>query len=443
MSGLSPDDYRRAAGYRRSSAAPASPPASGNAVPVMAYNTYDLNDPALLDFMRDGRVSVAGVAVNERMALRNSTFFRAMSLICGSMGMLPVHLMRRKANGETEKARDHPLFNVLHRKANSYQTASQFKAYMQFCALADGNAYALKVKSRGAVRELIPLPRRCIKPCLSDTFKLTFEYQLKTGAKRTLQQDEVFHFRSPLSLDGLRGVGLIDVCADTLGLAVKAQQAAGRLLTKGSMARGALETEQALGDEAIEHLKQSLRDNYAGVEAQDDWMILEEGLKAKLFASNARDSQLRELMQHEAEEVSRFTGAPRPLLMFDETSWGSGIEQLGLFFVTYCLMAWFVIWEEAIWMCLLTEEEQNTMYAKYNEQALLRGSLKDQADFFAKALGNNSAWLSPNEVREAFDRNPRPDGKDLPRPGTTAAQVAEEDEPEPSTPPARRKKETA
>lgn len=408
----------------------------------MGYTVHDLNDPLLAAFLREGREGVSGVPVNERVALRNSTFFRAMSLICGSMGMLPIHLMRRKANGETEKARDHPLFNVLHRRANSYQTASQFKAYMQFCALADGNAFALKVKSRGAVRELIPLPRHSVKPCLSDDFRLTFEYQPKKGGRRILTQDDVFHFRAPLSLDGLRGVGLIDVCADTLGLAVKAQQAAARLLTKGSMARGALETDETLGDDAIEHLKQSLRDNFAGAEAQDDWMILEEGLKAKVFASNARDFQLKELMQLQAEEVSRFTGTPRPLLMFDETSWGSGIEQLGLFFVTYCLMAWFVIWEEAVWMCLLTEVEQDTMYAKYNEQALLRGSLKDQADFFAKALGNTNAWLSPNEVREAFDRNPKEGGNDLPRSGTAAAAVALEDQEPVPPPPARKRKES-
>ena len=50
--------------------------------------------------------------------------------------------------------------------------------------------------------------------------------------------------------------------------------------------------------------------------------------------------------------MSRFSGVPRPLLMFDETSWGSGIEQLGLYFVTYCLMVWFIIWEEAIWRML-------------------------------------------------------------------------------------------
>ena len=50
--------------------------------------TYDLSDPALLEMMRHGRVGVAGVAVNERQALRNSTFFRAMNLIAGAAAAL-------------------------------------------------------------------------------------------------------------------------------------------------------------------------------------------------------------------------------------------------------------------------------------------------------------------------------------------------------------------
>ena len=425
---MSPDDYRRRSGFRNSRATVGhngGPKLSG---PITAYQTYDLSDPALPEMMRGGQVGVAGVAVNEKQALRNSTFFRAMSLISGSMGMLPIHLMRRKADGTTEKAKDHPLFNVLHRKANSYQTAGQFKSYMQLSALLDGNAFALKVRSRGAVREIVPLPRRRVTPQLSDTWELTFKYDRPKGGSVILPGSDVFHFRAPVTLDGLNGVRLLDVATDTLGLALKAQQAASRLLTKGSMARGALETENTLGDEAIEHLKQSLRDDFSGVNAADDWMILEEGLKAKLFASSARDSQLRELMQNEAEEVSRFSGVPRPLLMFDETSWGSGIEQLGLFFVTYCLMPWFVIWEEAIWMCLLSEVEQETMYAKVNEGALLRGSLKDQAEFFKAALGPNAAYRTQNEVREAFDLNPRPEGEDLPRAGTTANMIMQEDQ---------------
>ena len=424
---MSPDDYRRAAGGRRSEAprAVARPALSG---PIVAYQGNDLSDPTLLEMMRGdgGRVGVTGIAVNERFALRNSTFYRSLSLHCGSMGMLPLHLRRRNGR-ETEKATDHPLFNVLHRKPNSFQTAARFKSYMQLCALLDGNAYALKVKSRGAIRQLIPLPRRRVKPRLTDTFDLVFDYDRPNGGKVVLNTDDVFHFGTPLTLDGINGISLLDIAADTLGIAVTSQQAAARLLTKGTMASGALETDQTLGDEAIRNLKQSLREDHAGAGAEDDWLILEEGLKAKVFGYNAKDAELVALMRRAAEDLARFMGVPRPLLMFDETSWGSGIEQLSLFFITYCLMPWFVIWEEAVWTWLLTPGEQATMYAKFNEGALLRGSAIDQANFLKAALGPNAAYLTPNEAREYMDRNPIAGGDELPREGTTAAAMMHEE----------------
>jgi phage portal protein BeeE len=94
--------------------------------------------------------------------------------------------------------------------------------------------------------------------------------------------------------------------------------------------------------------------------------------------------------------------------MFDETSWGSGIEQLGLFFVTYCLLPWFTAWEEVIAQALLTDAEREAgFYAKFNEAALLRGSLKDQAEFLSKALGGpgQGGFMLPNEAREKMDMN--------------------------------------
>ena len=130
---------------------------------VQAFSGANLDDPALGEFMR-GRASVTGIAVGGKEALRNSTFFRACSLIAGSIGMLPIHLIRRKADGTTAKAKDHPLYKVLLRRPNSYQTAFQFKSHMQLLALLDGNAYALVIRSAGKVKELIPLPRRSVTP---------------------------------------------------------------------------------------------------------------------------------------------------------------------------------------------------------------------------------------------------------------------------------------
>lgn len=427
---MSPDDYRRRAGYRRSEAVRTGP---SRALQATAFASFD--DPALAEFL-NGRATVAGSQLSDRRALRNSVFYRATSLISGSIGMLPVHLIRRKADGTTEKAKDHPLFKVIHRRPNSYQTAIEFKSYMQLIALLDGNAYALVIRQAGRIHEIIPLPRKAVTPKLSDSFKLHFEYRRPSGGTVQLSQRDVFCFRSPMSLDGLNGLGLLEMAGDTLALAYQAQLAAGRLVTKGMMAGGSLETDATLGEEAIRNLKESLAENYAGSRAAGDWMVLEEGLKAKPFSGSARDAQFAEMRKMEAEEVSRFTGTPRPLLMFDETSWGSGIEQLGLFFVTYCLMTWFIVWEEAIWRLLEDKEQEardgSILYAKFNERALLRGSMKDQAEFMARALGSGGgmAWSTQNEARDTFDMNPMPGGYDLPRAGTTAATMVEEAEDE-------------
>jgi len=427
---------------RSAAAAEAPKPSGPPTIPVAAYTTYELSDPMLLEFMRAELGGGAGT-VADRIAVRNSVFYRSLYLISGSIGMLPLHLMRRDASGKTEKARKHPLYKVLHRKPNEYQTPVEFKSWMQTMALLDHGAYALIVRgARGKILSLVPLKRGSVQPKLDDNSRLVFEYTRPSGGTVTLQSREVFHFRSPISLDGIKGLSLKDVAADTIGLANHARRAAENLMTKGMMAGGALETDETLGAEAIETLKASMAENNAGADGAGSWMVLEEGLKAKPFNASAKDSQLTELRRLQAEEMSRFSGVPRPLLMFDETSWGSGIEQLGLYFVTYCLMVWFIIWEEAIWR-MLDESEQEApdgsmLYAKFNERALLRGSVKEQGEFFARALGSGggAAWMKPNEVREAFDQNPDEEGDYLPRPGTTAASIAEDsaDEKPPAPP---------
>jgi HK97 family phage portal protein len=427
MAVRSPEDYRRASGYRRSEAA-APVRMLERTGPVQAYTALDFDSPVLAEFLRDGRVSSSGLSVNEPMALRNSTFFRASNLICSSIGMLPTHLMRRSTGADgketIEKAKDHKLYRVLHKRPNTYQTAFEFKSYMQLLALLDGNAYGLILRGiRGEVDQIVPLPRKTVTPKLSDDWRLTFEYRRPKGGTVTLQSADIFHFRHPITRDGLRGVELVDMAVNSIGIATQAERAAGKMLRGGVMAGGALETEATLGDEAIDHLRDSMRERQIDGEHAGEWLILEEGLKAKPFITSPKDAQYDELRKRQAEEISRFTGVPRPLLMFDETSWGSGIEQLGLYFVTYCLMPWFVAWEQAIERSCFTVAEQNAdeLYVKFNEGALLRGSLKDQADFFAKALGPNNAYRTANEVRGAFDLNPIPGGEDLPKPSATPA----------------------
>jgi HK97 family phage portal protein len=421
MAGMSPTDYQRAAGYRRSSA---SGMRMGGQGPVQAFTAMDFDSPVLREFLGAGRASAAGVAVTEKLALRNSAFFRAVKLVSTSIGMLPTFLHRRLPDGKTEKAKDHPLYRVLHKRPNGFQTAFEFKSHMQLCALLDGNAYARIVwgmkRGRRAVIALIPFKRRSITPIVSDSGELTFKYQPANGGPQTLPASDVFHFRHPISLDGLKGVSLLDMAVETLGLASAAERALAKMLAKGVMAGGAIQYPTSLGDEAYGRLRDSMNEDHSGADNAGEWFILEEGGVANPFTT-AKDAQSDEMRKRQVEEVARFTDVPRPLLMMDETAWGTGIEQLGLLFITYCLLGWFVAWEQAVERSCFTEAEQDAdeLYVKFNEGALLRGSLKDQAEFYSKALGNNGAWMVPNEVRGSFELDPRDDGNDLPKPAAT------------------------
>lgn len=431
----SPDDYRRAAGYRRSSSAgviQSAPIMVDRAGPVQAWQSMEVDSPLLVEFMRGGGATAAGMTVTEMTALRNSTYFRGENLISSAIGMLPTFLMRKTIGPDgkelIEKATDHPLYRLLKKRPNGYQTALEFKSYMQQLALRDGNAYGLIIPDfRGRAAQIIPLARHSVTPKLSDDWVLTFEYRRPGGGTATLAANQVFHFRHPMTRDGLTGLALRDIARETLGVAAQAEKAAGKMLKGGVMAGGALESDEELGPEAIASLRDSMRERSLDGDAAGEWLVLEGGLKAKPFITSAKDAQYDELRKRTVEDIARFMDVPRPLLMMDETSWGTGIEQLGLYFVTYCLMKWFVAWEQAIERSCFTQAEQDAdeLYVKFNEGALLRGSLKEQAEFFKAALGPNQAYRSVNEVRSAFDLNPKTgdeNGPDaIPQPSAAAA----------------------
>lgn len=394
-------------GTSSESTPPAPVAAPLNMPAVEAYTVVDLKSEALPDFMRGGFATAAGRAVTEASALNNATFFRAVNLIASTIGMLPLNLHRR-AGDQIEKADNHPVWRLLRVKPNNWQTPYQFKSYMQGRALLRGDAFAYKIPGVRGIQGLAPLDPLRVKPVQGDDFSLGYEYRPKRGPVRKFTADEIFHLRAPWSSDGISGDGLLKVAAEALGLAQVTDEAAARLLRNGAYVGGVLQHPKSLSDEAITRLRNQFQDRFTGPENTGRWMVAEEGMEAKPLGSTGRDAEGLAQRKHQAEEVSRYTGVPRPLLMFDETSWGSGIEQLGLFLVTYCLLPWFNAWEETIAQSLLSDRERETHYAKFNEAALLRGSLKDQAEFLSKALGGPGAtgWMVPDEARDKMDMNP-------------------------------------
>ena len=93
-----------------------------------------------------GAQSLSGENVTEHTALTYSAVYNAISLISGTIGALPLHLMQRK--GEKKRiADDRSMYGVMHDAANPYMTAMAFRECLMAHILAWGNGYAEIVRN--------------------------------------------------------------------------------------------------------------------------------------------------------------------------------------------------------------------------------------------------------------------------------------------------------
>lgn len=352
-------------------------------------------------------------------ALRNSAVNRCVLLIERAMAMLPLGIQELDSDGRPAgTARDHPLHKLLTRQPRRGQTPFTFKAVMQRHALLKGNAYALPVRMLGRVTELIILPPDRVKTVQREDWSIVHEVRGKSGAIKEFAAGELLHLMGP-SDDGISGRPMIDYAKDVIELSRLSDAAMRSNMRQGANPGGALEfpENRVLSDEAWKRMRGQLDSDFSGGNS-GRWMLLEQGLKANVFDFNSRNAQGVELRQQLVEEVARMFGVPRPFLMLDDTSWGSGIEQLSMMLVQYTLAPWFSAWEEAVAIALLSEAERDRYRPKFNEKALLRGTMKDQAEFLATltGAGGTPQIMQQNESRAALELPPLPEGNGLANP---------------------------
>jgi HK97 family phage portal protein len=370
---------------------------------------YSADDPRLLEEIRS---ALHGASQGDVM--RNGAVNRAVRLHCECIAMLPLQLMYR--DDGKGKAKDHPLYAILAGRPNNWQTPYEFKRLMMVSLLKRGAAYAQIVRSAGRVIQLQPLNKFRVEPKQNADWSISYHLTSPNGVQSVLQQRDILAVRDLDMENGISGQSKIDQARDAVLMAATLRQAAKRLFDNNMQLGGQISTDNKLSTEARDFLKQSMA-AYAGKDNSGKWMLLENGLKAEPFEQNLGDNSHIENMAWQAEEISRIFGTPRPLLMMDETSWGSGIEQLGLFFISYGLAPQFVNWEQAVARDLMTPEEMAEYQPKFNDGALLRGSKKDQAAYFSRALGSGGGkpWMTQDEIRLL---------EDYPQAGGAASELA-------------------
>lgn len=350
----------------------------------------------------------AGIPVTPNTAMRVATVYACVRIIAGATANLPLDVKRRVNDTTRQNASDVPLWAVLRKRPNLWQTPSQFKRMMQSHLLLRGNAYAMIVRTGSRIIGLNPLDPDRMKVEQNDDLTLKYTYQTRKGDLVSLDPRDVFHLVG-LTLDGVRGVSPITFARETLGLSMAQERHGGSTFRNAARPSLVLSHPQKLGQEGIANLKESLDDYRSGGSQEGKVLILEEGMEAKPLSMTAQDAQWIEARKFSRTDIAMFFGVP-PHMIGDTdkaTSWGSGIEQQSIGFVTYTLEDHLTTWEETINRDLITAMD---LYAKFNRSALLRGDINARWAAHVRAM----QWgvMSPNEVRAREDMNPR-DGGDI------------------------------
>ena len=383
----------------------------------------------LEEVLRTGNATASGVMVTPEKAMRAAAVYACVRIRSGVPANMPLHIKRRIDQRTREDASDHPLWSIFSRRPNRWQTPSQFKRMMTAHLLLRGNAYALIVRSRGAVKELIPLHPDRVECKQADSLALEYTYTRKDGRRIVLPQADVFHLVG-LTLDGVHGVSVITYARETIGLSLAQEDHGATVFKNGARVSMVLSHKGKLGKEGVENLRSSLDEFRAGGEKEGKALILEEDMKADKLAMTSEDAQWIESRKFSRSDIAMFFGVPPHMIGDTEksTSWGTGIASQTQGFVTFCAEDDLTTWEETINRDLVAETDKD-IYARFNRASLVKGDIKMRWDAHVKAL----QWgvMSPNEVRALEDLNPR-EGGDIyyPPPNTAGDDKPEDDKPE-------------
>lgn len=350
-----------------------------------------------------------GSAMTADMAMRVSAVYASVRIIAGAVATLPLQLKRRVDDHTRVDATDDPLWRVLSRKPNRWQTPSQFRRMMQSHLLLRGNGYAMVVRSRGMVLELIPLSPDRVKVTQLPDLSLVYDYTRQSGGTVRLLQADMFHLVC-LTFDGVNGVTPITYARESIAASLAMESHGANAFKNGARVSMVLSHPGKLGKEGIENLRASVDAYRSGGDAEGKALILEEGMETKPLSMSAEDMQWIAGRVFTRVDIAMFMGVP-PSMLGDnsgsDSNWGTGLEQKSRGFVAYTLEDHLTMWEETVGRDLIPETSP-ALYAKFNRAGLIKGDIAARWASYTPGL----MWgvFSPNDVREMEDQNPRVGG---------------------------------
>lgn len=366
----------------------ASPPQE-----TRAFEQYYQNIPSVYE---DARMQAAVIPEGSAMSL--GAFYACVTLLADTIASLPIKAYRRDKMGVRELVNPQPpLLN-----GSPYPDLTWFDwLWMMMESLAiTGNAYGY-ITSRNK-EDFQPKAIMPIHPSDISVEELDGEMGWPEPVYRIGDSDidpmDIMHVRRYPIANCVKGMSPIQKAASAVGLGLAAEQYGLNYFRDSANPSGILSTDQELtADQAKRNMKQWVQSH----QGRRRPAILSDGLKWMPISIAPNESQFLETRQFQVSDIARWFRIPPHMIGDTEksTSWGTGIEEQAIGFVTYTLRPWLTCIEQC-----LTKMLPRGQFAKFDIDELLRGDVK--ARWEAYKMGREAGVYSVNEIRAKEDLAP-------------------------------------
>lgn len=207
------------------------------------------------------------------------------------------------------------------------------------------------------------------------------------------------------------GISVIQTARNAIGLGLAAETFGSRFFGNGAHMSGIIEIEADLDKERARQLKESFMSAHGGITNSHTVGVLSGGARWTPISVTPDDAQFLGTRGFSDLQMAMLFGIPPHLLMQTDktTSWGTGIEQQSMNFLTYTLQWWVGLFEDAF-----TSMLANGQQAYMDVTALLR---TDEAGRYAVySAARSAAILTTNEIRDREGYAPIEGGDDIAAP---------------------------
>lgn len=336
------------------------------------------------------------------VAIRVTAILSCVRFIAASLASMPVRVIRTLPNGRKEVASELPVYRVLARRPNSWQSAYELWEMVAHHTALYGNSY-LKIESGPSGRfceSLTPLhPSRMTVSRMSDG-SLSYRYLQERARHVEYAQEEIVHFRW-MSDNGYTGMVPAELCATSISLARKLDAAANSYWENMARPDVVIETSQQVSEEAGRNFLRQWNQTFAGARKRGQAAILPAKAQIKTIAGDSQEaSGFQELRAALVTECARAFGIPSTLIGDPSMARYSNVEQEFLTAQVFCLLSWQRRIESALDRSILSFFGDEYT-AKLDSRGLLRADTSSRVALYG-ALWNQGA-ITPNEVRDLED----------------------------------------